>query len=205
MASDNGTNSKKICEFPDCGRPARAKGLCASHYSQRRQGKELTPLYATRRPKGSPPRILYDEAPCPRADLPGPCHIFRGGKCGGKSGGYGTVGFNGKIIRVHRYVYERDVGPIPPGMEIDHQCRVRACCNVQHLRVVDDRTQATENVVGSGCQLSKAKTHCPKGHEYSPENTYVWRGMRDCRECSRIRDRARTAKKRKLRGSCVVS
>jgi hypothetical protein len=36
-------------------------------------------------------------------------------------------------------------------------------------------------------------THCPKGHPYSPENTYLGatRGERRCRECARERDRLR--------------
>lgn len=34
----------KICSFEDCGRQMKCLGLCASHYSQQKQGKELTPL-----------------------------------------------------------------------------------------------------------------------------------------------------------------
>lgn len=30
------------CTFPQCGRPAHARGLCATHYRQRREGKPLT-------------------------------------------------------------------------------------------------------------------------------------------------------------------
>ena len=34
---------------------------------------------------------------------------------------------------------------------------------------------------------NKAKTHCPRGHEYTPENTYVSaQGFRRCRACRRI-------------------
>lgn len=32
------------CRGPECDRPARAAGLCASHYQQRRRGQELRPL-----------------------------------------------------------------------------------------------------------------------------------------------------------------
>src|SRR5882757_8066847 len=38
------------------------------------------------------------------------------------------------------------------------------------------------------------KTHCPVGHEYTPENTYISPSRqidRRCRECARIRDRVR--------------
>jgi hypothetical protein len=29
------------------------------------------------------------------------------------------------------------------------------------------------------------KTHCPCGHEYTPENTRLYRGRRHCRACAR--------------------
>lgn len=31
------------------------------------------------------------------------------------------------------------------------------------------------------------KTRCKRGHEFTPENTYVWKRARQCRTCSRIR------------------
>lgn len=44
---------------------------------------------------------------------------------------------------------------------------------------------------------NKDKTHCPHGHQYTDENTYVCkRGIRHCRACKRIKARAlRSAKK----------
>ena len=35
--------------------------------------------------------------------------------------------------------------------------------------------------------LRKAMTHCKRGHEYTPENTYRYGSVRDCRECRKIR------------------
>lgn len=32
-------------------------------------------------------------------------------------------------------------------------------------------------------------THCPQGHEYTPENTYIYQGGKSCKECSRERTR----------------
>lgn len=35
---------------------------------------------------------------------------------------------------------------------------------------------------------NKDKTHCPKGHPYSPENTYITtEGGRKCRACKKIK------------------
>src|SRR5690349_7102946 len=41
-----------------------------------------------------------------------------------------------KHLFVHRVSYEVNVGPIPPNLQIDHLCRVRACFNPAHLEAV---------------------------------------------------------------------
>lgn len=40
----------------------------------------------------------------------------------------------GRIEWAHRYSYETHVGPLAPGMEIDHMCQVVACVNPEHLQ-----------------------------------------------------------------------
>jgi hypothetical protein len=136
-----------------------------------------------RRKNGSAPRIVFDKVPCARPDLEGPCHIFRGKS---ERTGYGQVWVEGRMKDVHRYVWELAYGPIPDGMVMDHQCRVRRCCNVKHLRVVTRKVNATENVVGQPWQLNRAKTRCPKGHVYSLSNTYTDKiGRRTCKACRR--------------------
>jgi hypothetical protein len=105
--------------------------------------------------------------------------------------GYGQASDRGQSP-IHRYVWERLVGPIPDGMVLDHMCRNRACCNPDHLRVVSPKVNSTENVVGSGWQKLAARTHCKNGHEFSPENTRQgWTANhRVCRTCERERLRA---------------
>lgn len=50
--------------------------------------------------------------------------------------GYGKISWGGRHSMLHRVVYELTVGPIPEGLILDHQCRVRACCNPAHLEPV---------------------------------------------------------------------
>ena len=47
---------------------------------------------------------------------------------GRRNGGRKTV--------VHRVVYELLKEPIPDGLQIDHLCEVRSCCNPAHLEAV---------------------------------------------------------------------
>lgn len=70
----------------------------------------------------------------------------------------------------HRYSYTHFKGPIPEGYQIDHLCKTRGCVNPDHLEAVT----LTENVNRSSnyIALNRKKTHCPRGHEFTPENTY---------------------------------
>lgn len=85
--------------------------------------------------------------------------------------------------RVHKWLYENSIGPVPKGLELHHKCFVTKCVNPIHL----EPTTHTKNIAESPCvsTINKAKTHCPKGHEYTWENTYVEpnRGVRRCRTC----------------------
>ncbi len=51
--------------------------------------------------------------------------------------GYFRKRTNGVLEMYHRTVWIKANGPIPEGFEVDHKCRNRACCNVEHLQVLD--------------------------------------------------------------------
>jgi hypothetical protein len=62
--------------------------------------------------------------------------------------GYGTACLPGqRRVKAHRMVYEREVGPIPAGLDLDHLCRTPLCVNPAHLEPVTRR----ENVARSRC------------------------------------------------------
>jgi len=99
------------------------------------------------------------------------------------SAGYGQT-FAWKVgWLAHRLAYTVMVGAIPDGWEVDHRCRVRDCINPEHLEAVTQE----ENKRRQGA----AVTHCPKRHEYTPENTFISKrgGGRRCRECDRANSR----------------
>lgn len=64
-----------------------------------------------------------------------------------------------KGVYVHRAAWETVNGPIPVGMMVDHICRVRSCCNPDHLRVVTPRINAIENSIGFAARHA-AKLAC---------------------------------------------
>ena len=110
------------------------------------------------------------------------CWVYTGTKI---YSGYGKISWRqgGKKVDalVHRIIYEIHKGPIPKGLEIDHLCRNRACCNPEHLEVVTHRLniQRGNNVTN--------RTHCSAGHPYKGKNLAVDnRGHRYCRECHRV-------------------
>jgi len=42
-------------------------------------------------------------------------------------------------------------------------------------------------------------THCPAGHEYTKENTYIYRNHRYCKPCRRLRELERRRRERRIR------
>jgi hypothetical protein len=90
----------------------------------------------------------------------------------------------------HRMAYEHFVGPIPAGKSLDHLCRNRACCNPKHLDPVTHEENCLRGIAGD---WQKVKTHCPHGHEYTPENTRVFKTKngtgRRCITCTLFRMR----------------
>ena len=50
--------------------------------------------------------------------------------------GYAQIWIGGRKQMLHRVAYEEFVGPIPDGLDIDHLCKNRACCEPTHLEPV---------------------------------------------------------------------
>lgn len=101
-----------------------------SHFARR---KTCGRRCASRLPKKvDQPRYLEED--CGYAT---PCWVWQRSK---NPNGYGNLRVDKKLLLAHRWSYERHVGPIPVGLELDHLCRVRACVNPGHLEPVT-RTQ----------------------------------------------------------------
>ena len=68
--------------------------------------------------------------------------------------GYGQMRVNGKACYAHIIAYVQFIGAVPEGLELDHLCRNRSCCNPEHLEPV---TRQINNLRGEG--LSSVNAH----------------------------------------------
>lgn len=110
-----------------------------------------------------------------RPDL-GPCWIWTGTTVGG---GYGRMSVGGREMLVHRWAYERFVGPVPDRYDLDHLCCNKSCVNTAHLEAVTHQENTLRGV---------RRPQCKYGHEYTPENSINRpNGSRICRQCERAR------------------
>lgn len=109
---------------------------------------------------------------------------------------------------VHVLVLEVFVGPRPTGYEACHNDGDVHNNAVKNLRW-DTPSANQQDRIDHGTHHWARRTHCERGHEYTPENTYIRRRTgpryvevseaRVCRECKRIRGRedARRSRARK--------
>lgn len=118
---------------------------------------------------------------CPIAGLTDDCWTWTGAI---QSKGYGSFHHDGRRQSTHRLAYALLVGPIPPGLQIDHLCDNKRCCNPAHLEPVTGKTN---------CERTAAalKTMCKHGHRLEGDNLIIkrrasGRTSRNCRKCQLV-------------------
>jgi hypothetical protein len=99
-----------------------------------------------------------------------------------------TLSRNGKnhYPKIHRLVLTAFVGPCPPGMECCHNNGDFTDNRLENLRWGTPSSNLFDLVRHGNHGMSR-KTHCKHGHEFTPENTYLYRGGRTCRACDKRR------------------
>lgn len=180
---------RRRCSFPGCEKWRDSHGYCSTHYRRIKVHGDVNVVL-----KGGPKRD------------PDRRSVTKGGYIAIYRPGHPLAEGRWGDILEHRVVLYDSIGP---GAHPCHHCgRVvvwglkdkRQRLEVDHL---DGNRQNNDpaNLVPScnRCndgQANRRRTHCIHGHEFTPDNTYIYPtdGSRRCRECMRIRDRIRRPK-----------
>lgn len=103
--------------------------------------------------------------------------------------GYGIFKVNAKTCsKAHIFSFLLHHGPVPPGMQVDHECHLHACQNPAHLRPLSNLDNNARSQSPSA--VNARKTACIRGHTFDEENTIRDKhGHRHCRTCERERGR----------------
>lgn len=117
----------KACTIEGCEKGGKlTRGMCNTHYTRWR--KHGDPLF-TQTYYGNPEAaFLARTEPLVWSG----CIVWTGML---DAGGYAQLRVNGRMVPAHRYSWERENGPIPDGLFVDHQCHERSCVNAEHLRL----------------------------------------------------------------------
>lgn len=167
-------SNKPLCSIDGCNEPRHARGVCTKHWhTWAKQNPDKIRRYVPAIARWEA-RFTIEENGCWRWT----------GTIG--STGYGQISDKGVKHNAHRFGYAHFVGD-PGTKHLDHLCKNRWCVNPAHLEPVT----LMENLLrGDRSHLGRhlrERTHCPKGHEYTPENVWVnpKTNGRRCRKCAR--------------------
>ena len=100
---------------------------------------------------------------------------------------------------VHVLVLSTFVGPRPDGMEVRHLDGNSLNNSLENL-AWGTHKENTQDAFVHGSFPNLFKTHCPYGHEYTPQNTYVGKSAsggksRTCKRCRADREAQRRLRK----------
>jgi hypothetical protein len=124
------------CTVDGCEKPHFCQDFCSGHYARwKKHGDPNYVPFSAWAEQRFWPQVDKSGPPSRyRPDL-GPCWLWLGPL---NRHGYGI--YSNK--RTHRIAYELLVGAVPRGLELDHLCRVRNCCNPAHLEAVTHQVNA---------------------------------------------------------------
>lgn len=101
--------------------------------------------------------------------------------------GYGSLS-RGRYV--HRVFYETLKEAIPEGMQLRHSCDVKSGVNPEHLSVGTHSDNVFDAVLRDryfGTNQNAIKTHCHRGHEFTPDTVYLYKGHRHCKLCWKLK------------------
>jgi len=97
-----------------------------------------------------------------------------------------AVSLEGNVRQPTYHVYMHEYGSVPADTMLLHRCGNSLCCNPEHLYARP---------------VSSTRTHCPRGHLLTDENTKMRGGTRVCLSCNRLRSAAGHARAAALKAA----
>ena len=93
---------------------------------------------------------------------------------GAPNGELSRVSLDGKPRRlspvpVHVAVWETYMGPVPKGLQLDHLCKNKRCCRIDHLEAVTARVNSRRR---SGWYQDSGAWYCSNHHRIDEINSY---------------------------------
>lgn len=108
--------------------------------------------------------------------------------------GYGFFSYHGKNVGAHRRSYEMAYGEIKDGLHVLHTCDNPPCIRPDHLKLGTMADNVKDMIKkGRSPLFIKNKnvdgqiTHCIRGHEFTPKNTYMNGKSKKCKACWKAR------------------
>lgn len=130
------------CDFPGCGRPHAAHGLCHGHLNQQKRGQMLHAL-KPRQPRGLSLEQVVGRL-LAKARPEGECLVLYQRN---DRDGYAHASWQGKVYKAHRLVLLAHAGPALDGSRcVLHSCHRPACINPHHLRWGSDADNSADAV-----------------------------------------------------------
>jgi ABC-type nickel/cobalt efflux system permease component RcnA len=86
------------------------------------------------------------------------CWVFMGGL---NKDGYGMIWHDGQMRYVHHLTHDLTKGRPRPGFERDHKCKIRCCCNPDHLEAVTPFQNAARGDWHKFCAVMPSKDWIP--------------------------------------------
>lgn len=148
-----------MCKVDGCTRQIIARGWCPLHYSRwRRRGDPGGPELEYVR-HSSPGEAFSDQT-----ERSGDCLIWTGLTNGV---GYGVLKVEGKAKLAHRYSWEREIGPLGPGVKLDHcVCRNPLCVETARLRPATNAENGQNRSGAARHSKTGVRNVSPRGDKY---------------------------------------
>jgi hypothetical protein len=174
-----------------CHRRVRAQGLCNAHYKKLLKYGDA--LAGSTNMRGATRMEQYLAKIDKRG--PGECWPWTAGR---SEKNYAMIADGeGGSMPAHRYGFGELVRPLEPGEVVDHTCHNiddtcpggntcehRGCQNPAHWQAVTDEVNQERGKSFSA--VNGRKESCKWGHELTPDNSYGYKGRRQCKTCARL-------------------